>query len=162
MPETVSRIVGSGYTTLEYAGQPIAFLMSFTDSGQQTVSSAGGRGFEVVHPLGDEHPREIVTGRVLGAGSITAVIKELWNAPVWYQLPGLAGQRSLVDVWKALAAAPGPVTCRMVIRPPTGPIRGKLYHGCVITAIPDGESVSLGELTVDRSLSIGYTHTTAI
>lgn len=162
MPYSKSRISGSGYTTLEYAGKSIAYLLSFTDSGQKSFGGGSGAGFDVVHPLGDRHPREIVTSRILNAGTITASIQELWNAPVWYQLAGLAGRRTLTDVWAALDAAPGPVTAQMLIRPPNGPIRGKLYHGVIITAIDDGETVSVGSLLVPRNISMAYTHTTAI
>lgn len=157
MPNTQTRIVGSGFTTLEYAGKRIAFLDSFTDTGQATVAPAAP-----VHPLGEPHPVEIATATALNAGTITATIRELWNAPVWYQLEGLAGQRTLADVWAALRESPMSVTCRMVIRPPNSPPRGKLYHNCVVTAIPDGETVELGSLTTSRAITIMYTHSTAI
>lgn len=163
MPQTKTRIVGSGFTTLEYAGKRIAFLDSFKDTGQAPIGPGGSPNAAVaVQPLDAPHPVEIVTGTYLGAGTITATIRELWNAPVWYQLTGLAGRRTITDVWAALRNSPSNVTCRMVIRPPGGTPRGKLYHGCVITAIPDGETVSLGLLTVTKEINIMYTHTTAI
>lgn len=158
MPQTKVRVVGSGFTTLQYNGQNIAFLDSFQDSGQ---IAAGGGGVEAIIPLGSRHPVEIVTSRVLGAGTITANITELWNQPVWYQLQGLAGRRTLIDVWEALAASNATVTCRMVIRPPNAPPRGKVYHGCVVTALPDNERVTIGELSIVRAVSISYTHSTA-
>lgn len=160
MPDTKVRVVGSGYTTLQYNGQNIAFLQSFRDSGQP--SAADGQGFEQVIPLGARHPVEIVTGRVLGAGSITASIKELWNEPVWYQLSGLGGLPTIVDVWEALRLSPATVTCRMVIRPPNAPPRGKLYHGCVVTSIPDDEEVAIGRLSVNKNITIVYTHSTPL
>ena len=157
--ETNVRVVGSGYTILEYAGQPLAYLMQFSDSGQQQL----GAGIESVIPLGARHPVEIVTGRVLDSGTLRARIKELWDAPVWYQLQGLAGRRTITDVWEALAQMPGVVTCRMLIKPPNNrPIRGKIYHGCVISAIDDSEQVTVGGLSVDRDITIAYTHTTGV
>lgn len=159
MPPSRVRVVGSGYTSLEYNGQPIAFLQSFQDSGQRP---AGGAGAEPITPLGARHPVEIATSRVLSEGSITATIYELWNQPVWYQLTGLAGRSTIVDVWEALANSAGSVTCRMVIRPPNAPPRGKLYHGCVITSIPDSESVNIGTISVSKAITITYTHTTPI
>lgn len=162
MPQTRVRVVGSGFTTLQYNGQNIAFLTRFEDTGQRPVGDGGAPGgVEAITPLGARHPVEIVTGRVLGPGTITARIVELWNEPVWYQLQGLAGRRTLIDVWEALAQSPATVTCRMVIRPPNGPPRGKLYHGCVVTAIPDGEVVTNGALSVPRDIEIAYTHSTA-
>jgi hypothetical protein len=157
MPQTKVRVVGSGFTTLNYAGKPIAFLDSFTDSGQSAVGGQGG--FEAITPLGERHPVEIATSRVLNAGTLTATIKELWNQPVWYQL-GLAGKRTIVDVWEALAAQQSSVTCQMIIKPPSGTSRTKTYHGCVITAIDDGETVTIGALSVNRNITIAYTHST--
>lgn len=159
MPQTRVRVVGSGFTSLEYNGSPIAFLQSFNDSGQGPY---GGAGYEAIVPLNARRPVEIATGRVLAEGRITATIYELWNQPVWYQLAGLAGNDTIVDVWEALRASNTSVTCRMVIRPPNSPARGKLYHGCVITAIPDGETVNIGALSVSKSITITYTHTTQI
>lgn len=158
MPETRVRVVGSGFTTLQYNGQNIAFLDSFQDSGQR---AAQGAGTEAIIPLGARHPVEIVTSRVLGPGTITANITELWNQPVWYQLAGLAGRRTLIDVWEALAESGATVTCRMVINPPNGPPRGKIYHNAVVTEIPDDENVTIGALSISRRVSIGYTHSTA-
>jgi hypothetical protein len=100
---------------------------------------------------------------VLGIGAITATIRELWNQPVWYHLSGLAGARTITDLWEVLRNDTNAVTCRMVIRPPNNqPIRGKIYHGCVVTAIDDAENVTVGALTVARTVSISYTHTTAV
>lgn len=161
MPQGQVRVVGSGYTVLEYSGKRIAWLDSFTDSGQAPFSD-GGPGWQPIIPLDARRPVEIVTGRTLGAGSIQATIRELWNAPVWYQLQGLAGRRTLTDVWEALRLSPMSVTCRMVIRPPTGPARGKVYHNCVITSIPDDETVTIGALSVSRIITVVYTHSTAV
>jgi hypothetical protein len=162
VPETNVRVVGSGYTTLEYAGRPIAYLDNFVDSGQRSFAGPGGGGVEPIIPLGAQRPIEIVTARVLGPGTITAGIIELWNAPIWYQLSGLAGRRTLIDLWAALRASPNPVTCRTLINPPNSPRRGKVFHGCVITAIDDGETVAIGTLSVTKNIQITYTHHTAL
>lgn len=167
MPQTRVRVVGSGFTTFSYRGKPIAFLEGFRDSGQQPFGQGGnlaGGAAEAIHPLGSRTPVEIASSRVLSAGTITATIKELWNEPVWYQLAGLAGRANLVDVWEAMAADPTSVTCQMLIRPPApgSPTRGKVYHGCVITGIPNDETVAIGALSVNRDITIAYTHTTKV
>lgn len=160
MPQTQTRVVGSGFTTFNYRGVPIAFLDSFTDTGQRPFSNTGA-GFEAVTPLGDRHPREIATTRVLTEGTLQLTIRELWNEPVWHQLVGLAGTYSIVDVYERLAADPNSVTCQMIIKPPGGrPWRGKVYHGCVVTDIDDRETVAIGALTFPRVISVVYTHTT--
>lgn len=170
MPQTQVRVVGSGFTTFNYNGQPIAFLDGFTDRGVApfgrgggTGESGGGPGWEAVHPLGSKSPVEIVTGRVLTAGTLALTVRELWNAPVWTQLQGLAGKLDLVSVWEALAAAGGTVTCQMIIRPPGGlPTRGKVYHNCTVVDIDDTETVSIGALSMARNIVIAYTHTTPL
>lgn len=161
MPQTKVRVVGSGFTTFNYDGKAIAFLDSFTDSGQTAIGGQGG--WEAITPLGSQYPVEIATSRVLGPGTINASIRELWNGPVWQQLSGLAGADNIVDVWEALAKRSTEVTCQMVIKPPSGSgakTRTKVYHGCVVTAIDDGEQVTIGALSVARNLQIVYTHTT--
>lgn len=158
--QTRVRVVGSGFTTFNYRGVPIAFLDSFTDSGQRPYSATGA-GWESVTPLGEKHPIEIVTTRVLSEGTLSLTIRELWNEPVWFQLAGLSGTWNIVDVYERLAADPTEVTCQMIIKPPGASAwRGKVYHGCVVTDIADGETVSIGALSFPRVLTVVYTHTT--
>ena len=139
MPNTKTRVVGSGFTTFNYRGRPIAFLDAFTDSGQTPVAPA-----EPVHPLAAPHPAEIATARALDAGTLGLTIRELWNEPVWFQLAGLVQAYDLLAVYRALAAEPSDVTCQMLIKPPGMNVwRGKTYHGCLITQIADDESGSV-------------------
>lgn len=157
MTQTKTRVVGSGFTTFNYRGQPIAFLESFTDTGQQPLSR-----YEAITPLGSRHPVEIATSRVLSEGSLTLTVRELWNGPVWQQLVGLAGTDDIVAIYERIAAEPASVTCQMVIRSPGGLVRGKTYHGCIVTGIDDSETVTIDRLTVPRTMTITYTHTTPI
>ena len=99
---------------------------------------------------------------MLNAGTLRLTIRELWNGPIWTQLVGLAGTHSIVDIYKVIAREPANVTCQMVIKRPNGTIRGKTYHGCVVANIQDGESVSIGALTVPKTMEVWYTHTTPI
>lgn len=159
MPESQIRVGGSGFTTLVYAGKPIAWLEGFADSGQ----APQGQGFEAITPLDSRHPKEIVTGRVLGAGTITTSIRETWNAPVWWQLSGLEGTETIVDVWERLADQSELVTMQMTIKPPGGrPRRGKVYHNCVVTSIDDGENITVAGLSIARNIVVAYTHVTAL
>lgn len=150
------RVVGSGFTTFSYRGQPIAFMDSFNDGGQ----SPSGRGVEGVTPIGARHPIEIVTGRVLGVGTITARIRELWNEPVWYQLSGLRGVgESITDIWENLANDPSQVTCQRLIKPPKSSVwRGTDYFNVVITDIDDSDNVTSDALSVPRNITMAYTH----
>lgn len=165
MPHSKVRVVGSGFTTLTYRGKRIAFLDSFQDSGQRPVGSGqnGGQGYDVVHELDKKVPTEVVTSRAIGAGTLSLTIRELWNEPVWYQLSGLEGTFDQVEVFRRLAAEPSEVTCQMLIKPPGSTVwRGKTYHNCTVVAIDDSESVSIGQLSVPRGISILYTHKTPL
>ena len=161
MPETKVRVVGSGYTTLHYAGKPIAWLDSFDDSGQQAVGGPSGQGWEAITPLGKRHAVEIATSRVLGPGQLRVGVRELWDQPVWAQLKGLANANHILDVWEALEADPAPVSCQMLIKTPGNrKNRKKVFHNCVITRIDDGETVQIGTISVAKNLNIVYTHIT--
>lgn len=150
------RVVGSNYTTFLYQGKPIAYLEVLDDTGQQAFSN-GGRGYEFVHPLGEEVPTDIVTGRVLDGGLLTLGIRELWNQQVWEQLAGLAGTSNIVEIFRRLAAQPNYVTCAKVIKPPSGPQYGNIYHKCVIVGIDDRETVTIGQLSIAKNILVAYT-----
>jgi hypothetical protein len=150
------RNVGSGYTTFQYAGQAIAYLDSFTDSGQKPVAA-----YDTIHPLDEPHPTDFVTSRALGAGTIDVSIRELWHQEVWEQLVGLEGTKTISDIFARLASTPQYVTCTKLITPPYGAPYGKTYHKCVIVDITDNEQVMIGQLSVAKGLTIAYTHTTS-
>ena len=158
--KTQVRVVGSGFTTFEYHGQPIAFCESVEDSGQRAFSDLG-QPYQFIHPLGYRHPVEIATSRVLAGGTLVLTIRELWNQPVWWQLAGLAGTLNIVDIFEKLAENPQYVTARAVIYPPDGSKpRGKIYQNCVIVDINDGDTVTVGALAVTKGITLAYTHTT--
>jgi DNA primase len=100
------------------------------DSGQRAFSDAG-QGYQFIHPLGQSHPIEIATSRVLAGGTLNLTIRELWSGWVWEQLQGLAGTNNIVDVFAVLAANPAYVSCQTVIQPPGNAApRGKNYMNC--------------------------------
>ena len=159
MPQTQSRVVGSGFTTLSWGGRPIALLDSFGDSGVEAVAAP-----VAVHPLGARHPVEIATARAVNAGTLTLHIREMWNEPVWWQLGStLQGTWDIVQVWENIAASPQNFTAQMIIKPPgSNTWRGKVFHNLVITQIDDGENVTLQAMTVSRNLTAMYTHATPL
>lgn len=148
------RVVGSNYTTFQYAGKSIAYLEEVRDSGQRPL----GQGWEFIHPLGHTTPTDIVTGRVLNGGELQLVIRELWNHDVWEQMAGLAGTRNIVEVFQRLAQTAQYVTCTKIISPPGGKRYGKVYHRCVIVDVPDGETITIGALSVAKPITVAYTH----
>jgi hypothetical protein len=166
MPNTKVRVVGSGYTTFQYRGKPIAFCEGIEDSGQRAFSDLG-QPYQFIHPIGYEHPVEIATSRVLQGGTLMLTVRELWNTAVWEQLAGLAGTYNIVEIFRRLAADPQYVTCQQIIKPPgterqPGRWRGKVYHNCVIVDINDGDTVTVGALAVTKGITVAYTHTSPL
>jgi hypothetical protein len=156
------RVVGSNYTTFLFDGLAIAYLEEIADSGQKAIGGQGGEGYEFIHPLGYRTPTDIVTARVLGGGFVDLTIHELWNQQVWEQLSNLTGSNDIVTIFEKLAATSQYVTMTKVITPPTGAKYGKVYHRCVIVTIEDGESVSIGALSVAKQIRVAYTHSTPL
>lgn len=168
MPQTKVRVVGSNYTTFSYQGKPIAFCEGVEDSGQEAFSDLGpGQPYQFIHPLGEETPVEIATSRVLQGGTLQLTIRELWNAPVWQQLDGLARAQNIVDIFKFLAQQPNYVTCQTIIKPPgteNNPAawRGKIYINCTVVRINDGDTITIGALSVTKGITVAYTRSKPI
>lgn len=163
MPQPQVRVLGSGFTTLHYDGKPIAWLEEFRDSGQSVRTGPAGTNYEAIYELGPlRRPKELVTGYILGPGTITASIRETWNKNVWEHLAGLRGAHSIIDVYERLRRNPSRVQCFSRIRSPNGQVRGKVFHGCVVEEIPDGEQVAIRSLSVLKNLTIVYTHSTPL
>ncbi len=166
MPNTKVRVVGSGYSTFQYRGKPIAFLEGVEASGQRAFSDLG-QPYQFIHPIGARHPVEIATSRVLQGGTLTLTIRELWNEAVWQQLAGLASSYNIVEIFEALARDPQYVTCQQIIKPPGTDNqpqnwRGKNYHNCTVVDINDGDTITVGALAVTKGLTVAYTHTTPL
>ncbi len=160
MPRTQTRVVGSGYTTLTWNGQAIAWLDQFAEQGQKALGGVDGTGYEIIQPLGAPTPVEVATSRYLNAGSFSFQVRELWNAPAWTQLQGLAETITggvpvnIVDIFAAQAASTTPINIQLIIKPPGSTSwRGWVYNNVLITAIGDGEQVKIDQLTFDRTLT---------
>lgn len=152
------RTVGSNYTTFQYNGKNIAYLEVVEDAGQKAL----GQGYEFIHPLGYTVPSDIVTSRVLDGGIMTLTIRELWHQEVWQQLSGLSNSHDIVEIFKALAASPQYITCTKIITPPDKKRYGKVYHKCTIVDVVDGDTINIGTLSVAKTITIAYTHTTKL
>lgn len=166
MPQTRVRVVGSGFTSFSYQNKPIAFCETIEDSGQRAFSDVG-QPYQFILPLGATHPVEIATSRVLQGGTLILTIRELWNAPVWQQLAGLAQSQNIVDIFKVLANNPNYVTCQTVIKPAgterqPNRWRGKNYHNATVVDINDGDTITVGSLAVTKGITVAYTHTSAL
>lgn len=181
-PQT--RVVGGGHTIFFWGGAPIALLDQVSDRGQ----TPQGTPYEAITSIGDNYPREIVTQPVLSEGQITLTMREVWNAPVWYRLGAEVsgdaltvpangyltqqGVGELLDIQQVFRAqnqyyqthqGTG-IQVMEFIYPPNRdtPIRGKVFHNATITAIDDGDQVAVAGLSITKTISVVYTHTTGL
>jgi hypothetical protein len=152
-----TRVLGQNYTTFQYAGLSIAYLEVIGDGGQAPVGRT-----EFIHPLGYDHPIDIVAPRVIDGGTLTLGIREIWHYEVWEHLSGLAGTHNIIEVFQRLRNTPNYVTCAKIITPPDGKRYGKVYHRCLITNVPDGEEITIDKMSEQKPLTIAYTHTTPL
>lgn len=156
MAEPKVRLGGSGLTTMTFRGTRLAYLQTLQDTPPQPVAGA-----QVVQPIDEETPLEIVTALAVGAGSLRLTFYELWNEPVWSRLPGLEGTNNLLEVLKRQVQM-GEVTCRKLIKSPSGITRARVYHGCVITDIDEGEQINIGTMTLPKTITLQYVRTTVV
>lgn len=154
--ESRTRIGGSGFTTMTWRGTRLAYLQTLQDTPPQPVAGA-----QVVQAIDDESPQEIVTALAVGAGSLRLTFYELWNEPVWSKLDGLQGTNNLLEVLKRQISL-GEVSCRKLIRSPLGITRARVYHGCVLTDIDEGEQVTIGTMTLPKTITMQYIKTTIV
>lgn len=156
MAQSNVRIGGSGFTVFSWRGQTLAYLQTIQDRPPQPVGRV-----EAIQPIDHETPIEIVTPQAVGAGQLSLRFYELWNSPVWSQLPGMEGTTSLLEVFKRQVRL-GEITCRKIIKNPTGGYRVKVYHNCVIIDVDEGETVSIETMSLPKTIQIQYTHTSLI
>ena len=72
--ESKTRIGGSGFTTMTFRGTRLAYLQTFQDTPPQPVAGA-----QVVQPIDEETPLEIVTAMAAGAGTLRLSFYEIWK-----------------------------------------------------------------------------------
>jgi hypothetical protein len=166
----ISRVVGGAYTVLSWlpagtgaAGSTIARLDGFNDSGQQIQASSGGNGYEAVTPLGSYFPAEFALGTVMGEGQLQIHLRELWNSWAWEAL-GLTGN-NISDIMSYQAGNSSPIVASMTIVAPQGrgvnkPVRTKQWFDLTVVRIDDSETVTVGALTMPRTMTCVYTHYT--
>jgi hypothetical protein len=156
MVASVTRIGGSGFTTMMWNGTRLAYLQVMQETPPAPVASA-----QAVQPIDQSVPLEIVTAMAVGVGTLKCTFYELWNEPVWAMLPGLQGTYNLLTVLQAQINL-GTVTMQKVIKSPTGFMRSKVFHNIVITDIDEGENVNIGTMTLPKTLTFQYCYSTAV
>ena len=154
--ESKTRIGGAGFTTMTFRGTRLAYLQTLQDTPPQPVAGA-----QVVQAIDDATPQEIVTSLAVGAGTLRCTFYEIWNTPVWSQLPGLEDTNTLLEVLTRQLQL-GEVSCRKLIKSPSGMMRARVYHGCVLTDIDEGEQVNIGTMTLPKTITMQYIKTTIV
>jgi hypothetical protein len=154
--ESQTRIAGSGFTTMLYQNQRLAYLQTIQDTPPSPVAQA-----QAVQPIDESVPLEIVTAMAVGVGSLRCTFYELWALPVWQALPGLQGTYNLLDVLKRQVSL-GTITMQKIIKSPSGIMRAMVYHNCVITDIDLAEQITIASMTVPRTLGFQYCYTTPV
>jgi hypothetical protein len=152
MPQTKSRVVGSGNTILLQNGREIAFLAEVSDVAPTVVG-----GPVTIQPLDAKHPVEIITANAVGAGTLTLSLTELWDAEAWQRLINYESAQNLLDVYEANRAK-GQIQFKKIIKAPNGRKRGKIYMGCTITNVAEGETVAIGTMNKTVTITVMYTH----
>ena len=151
MPQTNTRYVG-GNTVMYQNGKEIAWLQSMTDTPPTPVGEA-----VVVQPHNARRPVEIVTANAVGAGTITLTLIETWDKEAWQHLDRYASSRDILDVFEANKAQ-GELQLKKLIKTPSGKMRGKIYSGCVVTRIDEGETVNIRSGVKDNvTVTVQYT-----
>jgi len=156
MAQSKVRVFGSGLTVMTWQGTRLAYLRNIADRSPTGVAQA-----EDIQPIDEPTPLEIVTPQAVRSGLLTLQFYELWNGPAWSQLPGFENTNNLLDVLRRQLEL-GEITCRKIIKNPTGPYRTRVYHGCVITDIDEGEQVQIGTMTLPKQIQIAYTRTSNV
>lgn len=158
---TKARIVGSGYTLFTYEGAPLAFAETIADSGEELVNAAP----ELVHPINMPYPFEVCSCEATRGGTLTITIRELWNYEVWENLfPDKvpAGKITIRDIVNHEE-----ITLSKIIQMPDGTgnktiVRGKVFHGCRVTAVQTGENITVGQITIPKTVTLTYTHCSSL
>lgn len=135
---------------MTWRGTRLAYLQTMQDTPPQPVAGA-----QVVQPIDEEVPLEIVTAMAVGAGTLRLTFYELWNAPVWATLPGLEGTNTLLEVLKRQIQL-GEISCRKLIKSPTGITRARVYHNMAVTDIDEGEQVMINTMSLPKTMTLQY------
>lgn len=154
MPQSKVRVGGSGLTVFSWGGSgaALAYLQTIQDTAPTPVAQA-----VPVQSITDPYPSEIVTARAVGAGTLRLTFYELWNQSVWESLPGFSGAHSLLDVLTRQLSL-GSISCRKIIKTPSGSPRTKVYHNCVIVDVDDGEQINIGTMVMPKGITVMYTN----
>lgn len=166
-----ARVGGSGFTVLLWDSAIVGFAQQLTEQSAQPV----GPGATPIHPLDEPYAVEIITPAAAGVGTLTLRLYERYTIKAWERLGvsktgadtpnSLAGTVDIVDIFITIAESATPLTITKVVRPPK--IGGdtvdpyiEQYHGCVVSAVQDNETIEVGTMQVLKDLTVQYRYKT--
>jgi len=149
-----ARIAG-GYTVFHWNNQVIGWTNSITVSPITPVATP-----QEVQPMNALRPLEIVTPRASRHGEITLNRLELWNSAVWQDLQGLANSNDIIDIFDYVNGLQNPITVTKYIRTPdaVGSDRYEQFFNIVVADVADGETVAIDTMTIEKAMTLWYTH----
>lgn len=149
-----ARVLG-GYTVFHWNNQPIGWTESIAVTAVAPVVEA-----QAVQPMNALRPLEIVTPRASTYGTITLSRIELWNQSVWQDLAGLANSNDIIDIFEFVAGLNNAISVTKYIRTPNavGPDRYEQFFNVVVASVDDGETVDIRAMTVEKTMTLWYTH----
>ena len=154
MPNSQSR-VGGGYTVFHWNNQVLGWTPSVQVTSVTPVADP-----EPVQPMNALRPLEIVTPRASRYGTITLTRLELWSRSVWQDLAELANSNDIIDIFEAVASSPNPITVTKYVVVPGANDRYETFHNVVVASVDDGETVDITTMTINKTMTLWYTHST--
>lgn len=156
-PNNQTRVAGGGNTFFRWDGNLIAYGQSVTQTGVQPVAPA-----QVIQPLNETRPVEIITPVAHTNGVLTLTLIELVGASVWQRLSGLTGAENVVDIMKIIARRDNGVRIQKVLLDPKHAGAGnawiETFYNCVITRVGEDETIAIDTMSVNKEIEVWYTH----
>ena len=178
MATSIVRASGGGNTFLTISAnggtdEDIQLVAEFNDTPGRVVS-----GPVSIHPIGYEHPMEIVTGYAQEAGSITVNVWAVWGKDAWVDpfaelWTAVDSTRAYVNSDNFIDGKPTNLMGVLQAQRANGSFtlkkwelaanghdiaRVRVYENCVITDINAAETVRNDSLESIVSMTIMYTH----
>jgi hypothetical protein len=164
-----ARLGGSTRTAFFWNNKIIGLCRQTSIQTPQAV----GPGTVPIHPLDSDRPVELITAQAASMGTIQLEMYETFGSKIWERLAaGLdlttAGQnrQAIVDIFNAVAvynaAGNTPLYIAKVITPRgnRGQVLREIYHGAVVSAVEDDETIEIGTMEVLKRMTLNYTHST--
>jgi hypothetical protein len=157
MAQPRTRVPGSGFTVMTWQGKVIGMIERLQVQAVRPVADA-----EPIQPINAIRPIEIVTAGAHGPGTLILSITELYGQSIWQQFPELAQSQDIADVMRTVAALDpnNGIKVQRVIVPPFTPTRQyvETYFNCVVTDLPDSETVDVTTVRIEKDITVMYTH----